>query len=73
MGGNAAEVLQLGEEALDQVVFAIEPLAEARLPAPVALGRNVGRGALVPNRFASAVGVVSLVGQHDSVWAEMVG
>jgi hypothetical protein len=36
--GDAAEVLQLGEEPLDQIALAVEPLAEAGLPAPVALG-----------------------------------
>jgi hypothetical protein len=30
---DAAEVLQLGEEPLDQVALAVEPLAEAGLPA----------------------------------------
>lgn len=32
-GGDTAEVL--GEEALEQVALAIQPLAEARLPFPV--------------------------------------
>jgi hypothetical protein len=65
-------VLQLGEEALDQIALAIKPLAEAGFPAPVALGRDVGRGALVLDQHADAVGVVSLVGQDDSAQAEMV-
>lgn len=62
-------MLQLGEEPLDQVTLAAEPLAEARLPAPIALGRNVGRGALVPDQLADAVGIVSLICQHDGAWA----
>src|SRR5215831_16570978 len=41
-GGDTAEVLQLGEEALDEVTLAVEPPAEAGFPAPVALGRDVG-------------------------------
>ncbi len=71
-GGDAAEVLQLGEEPFDEVALAVEPLAEARLPAPVALGRDVGRGALVLDQFTDAVSVVSLVSQHDGVRAEVV-
>ena len=59
-GGDAAEVLQLGEEPLDQVSLAVKPLAEARLPFAIALWRDVGRG--------DAVGIVGLIGQHDGVW-----
>lgn len=65
-------MLQLGEEPLDEVSFAVEPLAEARLPSPVALGRDVGRGALILDQFADAVGVISLVSQHDGARAEVV-
>lgn len=65
-------MLQLGEEALDEVALAVEPLTEARLPAPVALGRDVGRGALILDQLADAVGVVGLVGQHDGARAEAV-
>ena len=65
-------MLQLGEEAFDQVALAVEPLAEAGFPAPVALRRDVGRGALDLDQFADAIGIISLVCQHDGVWAEMV-
>jgi hypothetical protein len=41
-GSDAAEVLQFREEALDQVALAVEALAEAGFPAPIALGRDVG-------------------------------
>src|SRR5262245_1995843 len=54
-GSDAAEVLQLREEALDQVALAVEALAEAGFPAPVALGRDVGRGALVLDQLADAI------------------
>src|SRR2546430_8750921 len=56
---DAAEVLQLREEALDQVALAVEALAEAGFPAPVALGRD-GRGALVLDQLADAIGVIGL-------------
>lgn len=65
-------MLQLGEEALDEVALAVEALAEARLPASVALRRNVGRSALVLDQLTNAIGVVSLIGEHDGVRAEMV-
>ena len=65
-------MLQLGKEPLDEVALAVEPLAEARFSAPVALGRDVGRGALVLNQLADAVGVIDLVREHDSARAEMV-
>jgi hypothetical protein len=71
-GSDAAEVLQLREEALDQVALAVEALAEAGFPAPVALGRDVGRGALVLDQLADAIGVVGLIRQHDGSRDEMV-
>jgi hypothetical protein len=71
-GSDAAEVLQLREEALDQVALAVETLAEAGFPAPVALARDVGRGALVLDQLADAIGVVGLIRQHDGSRDEMV-
>jgi hypothetical protein len=65
-------MLQLGEEPLDQLTLARESLAEARLPAPVALGRDVGRGSLLFDQCADAVGIVILIGQQDRVRAEMI-
>jgi hypothetical protein len=65
-------VLQLGEEPLDQVALAVEPLAEAWFPATVALGWDVRRGALLLDQFADAVGIVSLVGEYDGARAELV-
>ena len=71
-GGDAAEVLQLGEEPFDEVTLSVEPLAEAGLPAAVALRRDVGRGALVLDQLADAIGVISLVREHDGARAEMI-
>jgi hypothetical protein len=65
-------VLQLGEEPLDQVALAVEPLAEAGLPAPVALWRDVGRGALRVDQLADAIGVVGFVGQYDGAGAKAI-
>lgn len=65
-------MLELGEEALDQVALAIEPLAEAGLPFSVALGRDVERGALILDHLPDAIGIVGLFGQYDGAWAEMI-
>lgn len=65
-------MLQLGEEALNEVALAVEPLAEAGLPAPVAFRRDVGRRALLLNQFADAIGVIGFVGQHDGARAKMI-
>jgi hypothetical protein len=46
-GGDAAEVLQLGEEPLNQVSFAVEPLAEAGFPFSIGFDRDAGRSALL--------------------------
>jgi hypothetical protein len=61
-GRNTAEVLQLGEEPLDEAALAVEPLTEAGPPLAIALRRDVGRSALVLDQLADAVCVVCLVG-----------
>ena len=71
-GGDAAEVLQLGEEPLDQIALAVEAFAEAGFPFTVALRWDVGRGAFVLDQLADAVGIIGLVRQHDGARAEMV-
>ena len=65
-------MLQLGEEALDEVAFAVEPLAEAGLPSPIALRRDVGRCSLLLDQLADMVGVIGLVCQHDRARAEVI-
>lgn len=65
-------MLELKEEQLDQVALAVEALAEAGLPAPVAFRRNVRRGALLLDQRANAIGVVGLVSQHNGARAEMI-
>lgn len=65
-------MLQLGEEALDQIALAVEALAEAGFPAPIAFRRDVGRGALILDQLADTVGIVGLVGQHDRARTKMV-
>lgn len=71
-GSDASEVLKLGEEPLDQIALAVEPLAEAGFAAAVALRRDVGRGTLPLDQAADAVSVIGLVCQHDGMRAEMV-
>lgn len=63
---------ELGEEPLDQVLFAVKALAEAQFSSPVSLGRDVRRGALVLDQFADAIGIVSLVREHDGARGEVV-
>jgi hypothetical protein len=71
-GGGTAEVLQLGGETLDEVTLAVEPPAGAGFPAPVALGRDVGRCAVILDQLSDAVGIICLVGQLDGVRPELV-
>jgi hypothetical protein len=65
-------VFELAEEALDQVSLSIEPLAEARLPFTVGFGWDVGRGALLLDKRADAIGVISLVGEDDGAGTKVV-
>lgn len=72
-GGDATEVLELAEETLDQIVFAIEHLAETGPPFAIGFGRDVGHRALRLDQIADAAGVISLVGQNDGRgWVEMI-
>ena len=71
-GGDTTEVLQLGEEALNQVTLVVEMLAEAGFPTPVALRRDVGRSALFLDQRPDAVSVIGFIGKDDGVGAELI-
>lgn len=71
-GGDTAEVLELAEEALDEVAFAVETLAEAGLPFAIGFGWDVGHRALRLYQVADAVGVISLVGQDDGMRRKLI-
>lgn len=58
-------MLELAEEAFDQIAFAIEPLAEAGFPFAIGFGRDVRHCALRFDQVADAIGVISLVGKND--------
>lgn len=65
-------MFELAEEALDEVAFAVERLAEAGLPFAVGFGRDVGHRALRLDQIADAVGIISLVGQNDGARIETI-
>lgn len=71
-GGNPAEVLELGEEALDQVPLAVEPRAEVRFCPAVGLWRDVGERPFLAERRPDAIRIVSLVRQDDCSSANMI-
>ena len=65
-GGEASAVLEATEHALDGVTALVEGFAEAAFPGAIALGRDVGNGALLLDDVADAVAVVSAVGVDDA-------
>jgi hypothetical protein len=65
-------VLQLGEEALDQIALAVKPFAEAGLPFPIGFGRDVRCRTLLRDQCTDTVGIIGLVCRLDGVRAEMV-
>lgn len=71
-GGNTTEVLQLGEEALDQIALAVEPCAEVRLCPAIGLWWDIGERALLAERRPDAVSIVSLVRQNDCSGTNMI-
>ena len=65
-------MLELTEEAFDQIALAIERFAEAWFPFAIGFGRDVGHCALRFDQVADAVGIISLVGQNDGVRIEAI-
>jgi hypothetical protein len=65
-GGEATAVLEPAEHALDSVAALVERLAEATLPKPVGLWRDVRDSPLAFDKVADAVGVVCAVGVDDA-------
>ena len=68
----AQERLELAEEPLDLIAFAIEGFTEAGFPLAVRLGRDVGHRALAFDQVADGVTVIRLVAQHDRARFESV-
>jgi hypothetical protein len=66
-GGDAAEVFQTAEHALDSISPAIEHVAERRLEAAVGLRRDVRRGALLVDGLAHRIGVVAAISNQQRV------
>ena len=58
-------MLELAEEALDEVALAVERFAEAGLPFAIGLGGNVGHRTLRLDQVTDAARIVSLVAEHD--------
>ena len=71
-GGDAAEVLELAEEAFDQVAFAIEPLAEAGFPFAIGFGGDVRHRTLRFDQVADTISVIGLVGKNDGTRIETI-
>jgi hypothetical protein len=66
-GGEASAVLEAAEHPLDGVAALMEGLAEAAFPAPVALGRDVGKRALLLDQVTDAIAVISTKGERSAV------
>ena len=65
-------MLQFAEEALDEVAFPVEVLAEARLASSIGLGRAVRCGTLAFDQGADAIGIIGLVGDEDRAGAQAI-
>lgn len=70
--GDGPEMLELVEEAFDQVAVAVEPGAEGRDVYPVRHGFDVGPGAALGHFHSQGVTVIASVGEQDLVCAEAV-
>lgn len=69
---DAAEVLQSGEAALDQLPLMRQPCTEVRLRRPTGFGRNVGECPLLANRRPDTICIICLVRQRDCSGADVV-
>ena len=70
-GRDAAELLELGKAALDQMALLVERLVEGKLEGARGVIRDDGPRTLVGDRLAQAVAVVSSVG-HDDVGRQLL-
>ena len=70
-GGEASEVFDAIEEALDAIARPIEYRAEARFPATMDHRRDVWSRAGGLDLAAQPVGIVGLVGQHDGALVQV--
>jgi hypothetical protein len=66
-GGDTAELLELGEEALDEVAFLVERLVERPLAGPGGVVGDDGDGARRCNAGAKVVSIVGRIRQ-DRRW-----
>jgi len=71
-GSNAPEVLELVEEALDQITLAIKCLAEAWFPFAIGFCRDVGNSALGLDQVADAIGIIGFVSKNDGARIETI-
>ena len=62
--GDAPEVLDAVEEALDEVPLPVEPAGERKALLAVGARRDVGPGILAGGGFANGVAVVAFVGEQ---------
>ena len=63
--GDASEVFELAEEALDQITLAIEAGIDRSLDLAVALGRNMGLAAAATDQINQVLPVISAIGDDD--------
>ena len=60
-GGNAPEVFDLVEEALDKVAMAVKVLVVMELFTPRADWRNYGLNSVIREAFADAIGIIAFI------------
>ena len=65
-------MLELAEEALDLVAFAVECPTEARPPLAIGLGGDIGHRALAFDQIANATRIIGFVRKHDGARLEPV-
>lgn len=70
--GDATEVLEVAEHAVDRFAPFVEGLGEAAFPAAVCLGRNVRNRTLALNEIANRVGVIGFIAEHDGLGHKIV-
>lgn len=65
-------MLELAEEALDQITLAIKCFAEAWFPLAIGFCRDVGNSALGLDQVADAIGIIGFVSKNDGARIETI-
>jgi hypothetical protein len=71
-GSNSSKILDPVKHSLDSISVAVQIRRETVLPAPVALWRNIGRGAFVLDLSPDSISIVAFITMQKRCFVELI-